>query len=48
MSSASLLRAAVTKLEAMLATKQIVWFAGRHLPQRVTLDERATTLRLAR
>jgi hypothetical protein len=42
------LRAAAKKLKARLATQRIVWFAGRHLPQRITLDESATRVRLAR
>jgi hypothetical protein len=42
------LREAAKKLEARLASQRIVWFAGRHLPQRITLDESATALRLAR
>jgi hypothetical protein len=31
----------------MLALQRIVWFAGRYLPQSITLDESATPLRLA-
>ena len=42
------LRAAAKKLEAHLAAQRIVWFAGRYLPQRITLDESVTGLRLAR
>lgn len=42
------LRAATKTLEAQLASQRIVWFAGRHLPQRITLDETATRLRPAR
>jgi hypothetical protein len=42
------LRAAATKLKAQLASQRIVWFAGRHLPQSITLDETTTRLRLAR
>ena len=42
------LRAAATRLRAQLAAQRIVWFAGRHLPQRITLEESATGLRLAR
>jgi hypothetical protein len=42
------LRAAAKKLKAQLAAQRIVWFTGRHLPQSITLDERATPLRLAR
>jgi hypothetical protein len=36
------------KLEKSLAAQRIVWLAGRHLPQRVVLDESKTLLRLAR
>ena len=36
------------KLEQSLASQRIVWLAGRHLPQRVVLDESKTALRLAR
>jgi hypothetical protein len=36
------------KLEKTLAAQRIVWLAGRHLPQRITLDESKTALRLAR
>jgi len=42
------LRAATKRLEARLAAQRIVWFAGRHLPQRITIDEARTDLRLAR
>jgi hypothetical protein len=41
------LRAAAKKLEVQLAAQRIVWFAGRYLPQRITLDESVTGLRLA-
>jgi hypothetical protein len=41
------MRAAANNLEARLASQRIVWLAGRHLPQRITLDESRTTLRLA-
>jgi hypothetical protein len=47
-STSKSLRAAAKKLKAQLAAQRIVWFAGRHLPQRITLDESATGLRLAR
>jgi hypothetical protein len=40
-------RAAASRLEKMLALQRIVWFAGRYLPQSITLDESATPLRLA-
>src|SRR5664280_1280302 len=33
------------KLEKSLAAQRIVWLAGRHLPQRVVLDESKTLLR---
>ncbi len=39
---------AADKLVAALASQRIVWFAGRHLPQRITLDESKTALRFAR
>jgi hypothetical protein len=42
------LRAAAKKLRTQLAAQRIVWFAGRHLPQRITLDESTTGVRLAR
>ncbi len=35
-------------LEKALAAQRIVWLSGRHLPQRLTLDESRTELRLAR
>jgi hypothetical protein len=47
-SSGKRLRAAVKRLRARLDSQEIVWFAGRHLPQDITLDESATGLRLAR
>ncbi len=40
--------AAARNLEARLASQRIVWLAGRHLPQRIILDESRTALRLAR
>jgi len=36
------------RLENELDAQRIVWFAGRHLPQRITLDESTTALRMAR
>ncbi len=42
------LRAAAKRLEARLAAQRIVWFAGRHLPQRITIDESRSEVRLAR
>ena len=42
------LRKARNNLERQLASQRIVWFAGRHLPQSITLDETATRIRLAR
>jgi hypothetical protein len=42
------LRKAVKKVKAALEAQRIVWFSGRHLPQRITLDTAATPLRLAR
>ncbi len=42
------LRAAIARLRAALDSQRIVWFSGRHLPQRITLDESATAIRLAR
>jgi len=36
------------KLVKALDGQRIVWFAGRHLPQRIALDESRTALRLAR
>jgi hypothetical protein len=36
------------KLMRDLASQRIVWLAGRHLPQRITLDEAKTALRFAR
>ena len=47
-SSGRRLRKAYKKLHAMLEAQRIVWFAGRHLPQRITLDTTNTALRLAR
>lgn len=41
------MRAAANNLEARLASQRIVWLAGRHLPQRITLDKSKTALRLA-
>jgi hypothetical protein len=35
------------QLQKALASQRIVWFAGRHLPQRITLDTTKTALRLA-
>jgi len=40
--------AAEQRLEARLASQRIVWLRGRHLPQRIALDESKTALRLAR
>jgi hypothetical protein len=42
------LRAAAKELEAQLGSQRIVWFAGRHLPQKITLDTTKTSVRLAR
>lgn len=42
------MQAEAKKLQKKLASQRIVWFAGRHLPQRITLDESKTMLRLAR
>ena len=42
------MRAAAVRLETRLASQRIVWLAGRHLPQRITLDGSRTALRLAR
>ncbi len=42
------LRAAAKRLEARLAAQRILWFAGRHLPQRITIDEGRSDVRLAR
>jgi len=36
------------KLKKELDAQRIVWFAGRHLPQRIALDESKTAMRLAR
>jgi hypothetical protein len=47
-SSGRRLRKAYRKLDARLARQRIVWFAGRHLPQRITLATTKTPLRLAR
>ncbi len=41
-------RDAAARLRAALDSQRLVWFAGRHLPQRITLDENATRVRLAR
>jgi hypothetical protein len=41
-------QAQAKKLEKALDSQRIVWFAGRHLPQRITLDESKTQLRFAR
>ncbi len=41
------MREAANQLGARLALQRIIWFAGRHLPQRITLDESRTALRLA-
>ncbi len=41
------LRAAVKKLKANLDLQWIVWFSGRHLPQRITLNSNATGVTLA-
>ena len=38
----------VKGLQKALAAQRIVWLAGRHLPQRIALDESKTELRLAR
>jgi len=42
------LKKAFKNLKAVLESQRIVWFSGRHLPQRITLDTAATPLRLAR
>jgi hypothetical protein len=42
------LRKARRQVERELARQRIVWFAGRHLPQHITLDTTKTPLRLAR
>jgi hypothetical protein len=42
------LRAAARRLFAAIDLQRIVWFGGQHLPQRITLDETRTALRLAR
>ncbi len=42
------LRKARAKLERELAAQRIVWFSGRLLPQRITLNAGATGIKLAR
>ncbi len=47
-SSAARLEKAVERLKAGLASQRIVWVQGRHLPQEITLSEKATGLDFAR
>ncbi|HVN74829.1 MAG TPA: hypothetical protein VMT19_00830 [Thermoanaerobaculaceae bacterium] len=42
------IREQVKRLQKALDAQRIVWFAGRYLPQRITLDESRTEIRLAR
>ena len=41
------MQAQAEKLARALTMQRIVWFVGRYLPQRITLDESRTALRLA-
>ena len=47
-SSAGRLEKAVERLKADLASQRIVWVQGRHLPQEITLSEKAAGLEFAR
>jgi hypothetical protein len=47
-SSAGRLEKAVERLKADLASQRIVWVQGRHLPQEITLSEKAAGIELAR
>ncbi len=47
-SSAARLEKAVERLKADLASQRIVWVQGRHLPQEITLSEKASGLDFAR
>jgi len=47
-SSAARLEKAVERLKADLASQRIVWVRGRHLPQEITLSEKAAGLDFAR
>jgi hypothetical protein len=47
-SSAARLEKAVDHLKADLASQRIVWVQGRHLPQEITLSEKAAGIELAR
>jgi hypothetical protein len=47
-SSRGRLEKAVERLKADLASQRIVWVQGRHLPQEITLSEKAFGIELAR